>query len=342
MRRTLMRDPVFWLCLVLLTGLLLLSFGNTIFRDGQVDQISNRYAEDGTFLATSPLKPSSDQWLGTDRSGYDLFQLMIEGFKWTAGICMIVALGRMFLSLVIAIPLAFRSARVNRYLKLVLDGFLVLPLSLVALLILLPSLTFFDSTAIPPLFDRVSFELIVLILLGLPSLSLYLIAETRQLLSQEFMIVAQTLGGSPWHRFRRHIWPHLVPTLTIVFMQQFIQTLMLLVHLSLFKIFFAGTVNLHVGTAPTIFEWSSMFGYYYNQFSATSWLNHMFLVPLIGLALVVFFSNLFMSRLERAFRFRQQLKPIKLSTSRAQDEAAATSMVNPFTLVARNSRHDSD
>lgn len=241
---------------ILLTGFLLLSFGNTIFRDGQVDQISNRYAEDGTFLATSPLKPSSDQWLGTDRSGYDLFQLMIEGFKWTAGICMIVALGRMFLSLVIAIPLAFRSARVNRYLKLILDGFLVLPLSLVALLILLPSLTFFDSTAIPPLFDRVSFELIVLILLGLPSLSLYLIAETRQLLSQEFMIVAQSLGGSPWHRFRRHIWPHLVPTLAIVFMQQFIQTLMLLVHLSLFKIFFAGTVNLHVGTAPTIFEWS--------------------------------------------------------------------------------------
>lgn len=111
MRRTLMRDPVFWLCLFLLTGFLLLSFGNTIFRDGQVDQISNRYAEDGTFLATSPLKPSSDQWLGTDRSGYDLFQLMIEGFKWTAGICMIVALGRMFLSLVIAIPLAFKCSR---------------------------------------------------------------------------------------------------------------------------------------------------------------------------------------------------------------------------------------
>ncbi|MCY1691818.1 ABC transporter permease subunit [Exiguobacterium sp. SL14] len=238
MRRTLLRDPVFWLCLVLLIGLLLLSFGNTIFRDGQVDQISNRYAEDGTFLATSPLEPSSDQWLGTDRSGYDLFQLMIEGFKWTVGICMIVALGRMLLSLIIAIPLAFRSARVNRYLKLVLDGFLVLPLSLVALLILLPSLTFFDSTTIPSLFDRVSFELTILILLGLPSLSLYLIAETRQLLSQEFMIVAQTLGGSPWHQFRRHIWPHLVPTLTIVFMQQFIQTLMLLVHLSLFDIFF--------------------------------------------------------------------------------------------------------
>ncbi|WP_290772685.1 MULTISPECIES: ABC transporter permease subunit [unclassified Exiguobacterium] len=342
MRRTLMRDPVFWLCLFLLTVLLILSFGNTILRDGQVDKISNRYAEDGTFLATSPLKPSSDQWLGTDRSGNDLFQLMIEGFKWTVGICILVALSRMFLSLVIAIPLAFRTARVNRYLKLILDGFLVLPLSLVSLLLLFSSLVFIDSTVVPSLFDRVSFELIILILLGLPSLSLYLIAETRQLLSQEFMIVAQTLGGSPWHRFRRHILPHLIPTLMIVFMQQFIQTLMLLIHLSLLGIFFAGTVNLYEGVMPTIFEWSSMFGYYYNQFSATSWLNHMFLVPLIGLALIVFFSNLFMSRLERAFRFRQQLKPIKGSASRAQDEAAATSMVDPFTLVARNSRHDSD
>lgn len=342
MRRTLIRDPIFWLCLSLLVGLLLLSFGNTIFRDGQVDQISNRYAEDGTFLATSPLKPSSDQWLGTDRSGNDLFQMMIEGFKWTIGVCTIVALSRMILSLIIAIPLAFRNARVNQYLKLVLDGFLVLPLSLVALLLLFSSLFFTDSTVVPPLFNRVSFELTILILLGLPSLSLYLIAETRQLLSQEFMIVAQTLGGSPWYRFKRHIWPHLVPTLTIVFMQQFIQTLMLLIHLSLLGIFFAGTVALYEGVMPTIFEWSSMFGYYYNQFSATSWLNHMFLVPLIGLALVVFFSNLFMSRLERAFRFRQQLKPIKLSASRAQDEAAATSMVDPFTPVALKSHHDSD
>ncbi|MCY1691819.1 hypothetical protein OVA29_15040 [Exiguobacterium sp. SL14] len=85
-----------------------------------------------------------------------------------------------------------------------------------------------------------------------------------------------------------------------------------------------------------------MFGYYFNQFSATSWLNHMFLVPLIGLALVVFFSNLFMSRLERAFRFRQQLKPIKLSASRAQDEVFATSMVDPFTPVTLKSHHDSN
>ncbi|MGI1805105.1 ABC transporter permease subunit [Exiguobacterium sp. TDN 0502] len=342
MHRTLIRDPIFWFCLFLLTGLLLLSFGNTIFRDGKVDHIANLYSKDGTFLATSPLKPSSDQWLGTDRSGNDLFQMMIEGFKWTVGACTVVALGRMLLSLAIGVPLAFRNARVNRYLKLVLDGFLVLPLSLVSLLLLFTSLIFLDSTVVPPLFNRVSFEVTVLILLGLPSLSLYLIAETRQLLSQEFMIVARTLGGSPWYRFRRHIWPHLVPTLTIVFMQQFIQTLMLLVHLSLFGIFFAGTVNLNEGIAPSIFEWASMFGYYYHQFSATSWFNHMFLVPLIGLALVVFFSNLFMSRLERAFRFRQQLKPIKRSPSRAQDEAAATSMVDPFTPVALKSHHDSD
>lgn len=333
MRRVLIRDPIFLIVFTILMGLLLLSIGNTIFRDGQVDQFLNRYSEEGRLIGIPPLEPSKDQWLGTDRAGNDLFQMMIEGFKWTVGICAIVALGRMAIGLLVGIPLAFRGARLNRYFKIVLDGFLILPISLLAMMMLFSSLMFADSTMVPPLIDRVTLQLTVFILLGLPAVTLYLITEVRQLLKQEFMVVAETLGGSVWHRTRRHLWPHLVPTLVIVFMQQFVQTLMLLIHLSLFGVFFGGTVFLFEGVMPTLFEWSSMFGYYFKQFTATTWMtSHMFLVPAIGLSLLVFLSNLLTSRLERAFQLRRQ-EAIVTDETISQAEAAAASLDEPFMLV---------
>ena len=333
MRRALMRDPIFLLGFVIFTSLLLLSIGNTIFRDGEVTQIMIRYSDEGKLIAVSPLKPSIDQWLGTDRAGNDLFQMMIEGFKWTIGICAVVAFGRMMIGLVVGIPIAFRSDRLNRYFKTVLEGFLILPISLVALMLLYPSFIYADSTVIPPLFKPVTIEILILVFLGLPAVTLYLITEVRQLLRQEFMIVAETLGGSVWHRVRLHMMPHLFPTLLIVFMQQFVQTLMLLIHLSLFGIFFGGTVIIFEGIMPALFEWSSMFGYYFKQFSSTTWMNnHLFLVPALALASLVFLMNLLTSRVERAFRLRRQ-EDAFTEVSISQTEAASSSLAGPFTLV---------
>ena len=333
MRRVLLRDPFFWGCILIFATLLLLSVGHTIFRDGQVDQISNRYAADGTFLATSPLEPSREQWFGTDRAGNDLFQIMIAGAKWTIGICFAVAFGRIMLALLIGVPLAFRGNRLNTVIRTVLDGFLILPISLLAYFILLTSLFFASPEDIPSLTSRVLLETSVLILLGLPALLMYLVSETRLLLTQEFMVVARTLGGSPAYQFRTHIWPHLLPTLAIVFMQQFVQTLMVLIHLSLFGLFFGGTLSRFANdVSPTIFEWSSQFGFYFFQFSAVSWINHLFLIPAISIAALVFLGNLLTSRLERAYRLRRE--QLIFTEPVAQAEVAATHLTDPFDPVA--------
>jgi len=90
MRSALLRDPIFMIGFAIFVSLLLLSIGNTVFRDGQVDQFLNRYSDEGRLIGIPPLEPSKDQWLGTDRAGNDLFQMMIEGFKWTVGICAVV------------------------------------------------------------------------------------------------------------------------------------------------------------------------------------------------------------------------------------------------------------
>lgn len=111
---------------------------------------------------------------------------------------------------------------------------------------------------------------------------------------------------------------------------------MLLIHLSLFGVFFGGTVFLFEGVMPTLFEWSSMFGYYFKQFTAMTWMtSHMFLVPALGLSMLVFLSNLLTSRLERAFRLRRQESVVTDETT-SQAEAAAATLADPFTLVHAN------
>lgn len=60
--------------------------------------------------------------------------------------------------------------------------------------------------------------------------------------------------------------------------------------------------------------------------------NHLFLVPAMSLAALIFIFNLLTSRLERAFKLRRQ-EPVVTEASLAQSEAAAASLSNPFTLV---------
>ena len=85
--------------------------------------------------------------------------------------------------------------------------------------------------------------------------------------------------------------------------------------------------------APTIFEWASQFGYYFFQFTAVSWINDLFLVPAIALALLVFFANLLTSRLERAYRLRRQQMIPSVPLAAADAEAAAARLSDPFDPV---------
>ena len=80
----------YWIFLILV----LLSIGNTIWNDGQIRKVTLQYDAAGN-PEVPPFSPSSQFLLGTDRNGYDLLHLVIEGAKWTIGISFLIALLRM-------------------------------------------------------------------------------------------------------------------------------------------------------------------------------------------------------------------------------------------------------
>ena len=138
------------------------------------------------------------------------------------------------------------------------------------------------------LFERASFQVVLLVMLVMPVIALYVAKEVRKLRTEEFVDAARILGGSRRHIVIKHLFPHLYMTFILVFFQQFTQTLTILLHLGLLEIFFGGTVKF-LGPIEEIesytHEWSGLIGVYFRSLTVHPWIP---LVPITFFGLTIF------------------------------------------------------
>ena len=117
------------------------------------------------------------------------------------------------------------------------DPFSIVPMVMISYFMLNEVLTFDSGAEVVPLYLRVSFQIIVLVCLAVPTVMLYVAQEVKRIKKEEFMLAATVLGGSKWQRLKRHIWPHMLPSFLLLVAQQFVSVLLLLLHLGLLKLF---------------------------------------------------------------------------------------------------------
>ena len=108
------------------------------------------------------------------------------------------------------------------------DPFSIVPMVMISYFMLNEVLTFDSGAEVVPLYLRVSFQIIVLVCLAVPTVMLYVAQEVKRIKKEGFMLAATVLGGSKWHRLKRHIWPHMLPSFLLLVAQQFVSTLLLL------------------------------------------------------------------------------------------------------------------
>ncbi|ENQ3105093.1 ABC transporter permease subunit [Bacillus cereus] len=291
------RDKRFWISSGFIIIILLLSIGNTIFNDGHIRRVSIQYNEDGT-PEVPPFSPSFQFLLGTDGKGFDLLNLVIEGAKWTIGISILIALLRIVFGVGFGVFLGMYVKRGFPKLEAFFDSFTIIPMVMIAAFSLRHAITFDNGEATSSFFERASFEIILLTVLAVPTLSLYVANEIRKVLTEEFIDAAKILGGSKQHLLIKHVFPHLYPTFVIVFMQQFVQTLVILLHLGLLDLFFGGTVKFYGGeTGSFTHEWSGLIGVYFRSLSVHPWIP---LVPIICFGLTIFSGNMIVKCIQDA------------------------------------------
>ncbi|MEK4579163.1 ABC transporter permease [Bacillus sp. FSL R12-0074] len=281
------RDKRFWLGGLFLTILMVLSIGNTVFNDGNIHKVILQYDKTG-YPEVPPFPPSMQFLFGTDRAGYDLLNLIIEGAKWTIGFAIVVAILRMVLGIIIGFLLGAYVKRGFKKIEAFFDSFTIVPMVMICYFILSEVLIYANGTIPAPFYQRLLFQLAVIVLLSVPTLSLYVANEVRKLQTEEFVEAAKILGGGKLYIVVKHILPHLVPTFIIMLMQQFVQTLTLLLHLGLINLFFGGTVLYGDEADSVTHEWTGLIGMYYPSLSADTWIP---MVPIIFFSLTVLAAN---------------------------------------------------
>ncbi|WHY00078.1 ABC transporter permease subunit [Neobacillus sp. DY30] len=243
----------------------------SVTTDNHVDQVRLYYADDGaTLISAMPHAPTKPFFFGSDKLGFSLFDQLVIGAKYTLIFAMLIALLRVLGGLLFGVIYAFHlSPRTQQWLAKLIDSIHFLPLSLVAYIllapILMPAFTGFGYEFTYTFTERILLEMFILTILVVPLTTVLLGSEIKRVLDYEFIASARVLGGSRFHLFWRHIFPHIGARLTILLGTQFIQVLLIFIHLGIFKFFFGGTKLSFdpMGGDPPMsitHEWSGLIG----------------------------------------------------------------------------------
>ncbi|MBT2678900.1 peptide ABC transporter permease [Bacillus sp. ISL-35] len=265
-----------------LSIILVLSILNTVLNDGKIRQVQFVYNEDGTLEKAPPYPPLDVFLLGSDMYGYDMLHTVIEGAKYSIGIVLIVAFLRMLLSIVLSYFLFRVPERIFNLLKAIAEPLSFFPQTLIAYFLLATVVMYTINGFHHPLWVRVVYEFIILVVIALPSLTVQLIEQKRSVWREEFIESAITLGGSKRHIYFKHILPQLYEEWILMFSQQFLQVLTLLVHLGVMLVLFGGTIMGEGPPSSVTHEWSGLIGLNKRFMLAYEWIVY---VPILFFAL---------------------------------------------------------
>ncbi|CAM3805538.1 ABC transporter permease [Bacillus paramycoides] len=293
------KDVRFWLGITFLSALMIVSIGNTLFFDGNIRELTMMYNEKGE-LEAAPFSPSSKFWFGSDAKGRDLVQLIIEGAKWTVGASIVIAFLRVAIGGVIGLLLGMYSKRSFPVISSFFDPFSIVPMVMISYFMLNEVLTFDSGEEVVPLYLRVAFQIIVLACLAVPTVMLYIAQEVKRIKKEEFILAATVLGGSKWQRLKRHIWPHMLPSFLLLVAQQFVSTLLLLLHLGLLQLFFGGTITFSGMDPDSVTkEWTGLIGQNFRHLTTHTWIV---LIPIVFYSMTILAGNLVSNSMQDAIK----------------------------------------
>ncbi|WP_226659555.1 ABC transporter permease [Pseudalkalibacillus hwajinpoensis] len=310
--------------LVIGTAIIALLLGSSLYYffvyQDVVPQTSMLYDQDGNLVDRSPFTPLQVPPFGTDKYGYHLLDQIIIGAKYTIGIAFLVASMRMALSFVAGAIGGTYFRRTLRSTSGFVDAMQYIPISLLCYFILSGVLmeNGMEGTFQFSYLERIVFEIVILTAVAIPTTTTLISNETNAIWGKGFIEGAKTLGGSKVHILTKHILPHLGPRMVIIFLQQIINVLILLLHLGLLKLFFGGTFFnpdpiLGDEYRSVSSEWSGLIGSTFQFLPYNSWIP---LVPILFFVLVIFSVNLMLE----GFKQLTEKQTMKRSTVNKRTE----------------------
>ncbi len=195
------------------------------------------YDEKGNVLENPPYPPSKDYLLGTDRDARDNLLLIIDGLKYTIAAVLIVSLLRVAAGAFFGIVVETWAPALKAFFKAFFLPFHYIPLLLIGVL-LMDSVVFMYNEI--PVIMKIEYQMIILFLLGFPTVFFFTTDLVKEINTKSFVTCSYLLGGNRLHILLRQILPHLKPQFALLFVQQILQTLQVMMGLAMFGLFLGG------------------------------------------------------------------------------------------------------
>ncbi|MGE6754182.1 ABC transporter permease [Rossellomorea sp. NPDC071047] len=289
MKKSVWKNPLFLIGFTFIALMLVSSFIYTLVWGNEVRRLYFISVE-GVVMESSPISP---KWLfpfGTDPLGLDMLGKIIIGAKYTILTALVIAFLRVLLALPIGFILGTFLVKYKKYINGWIDSFHYIPLTILAYFLLEPILWEPFGGFPNSIVERFIIEILILTFLIVPILSSLFGNEVSMLYKQEFIMSAKTLGAGNWRIIFKHILPGMKEKLVVVFGQQFMQTLIIFIHLGLLTLFLGGTdvdyQMVHDPPRSITYEWSGLIGDSFRYLQGAPW------VPLTP---ILFFSATMLS-----------------------------------------------
>ncbi|MCM3595815.1 ABC transporter permease subunit [Metabacillus idriensis] len=227
---------VFFPCVLI--GLLLLS--SFIYEFGFKTETSSviiKYDENGDLTGKAPFPPSLQQPFGTDRNGNDLGLRLLQGAKYTIILALGVSILRTVAALAAGSIFVFLPRAIQSFTKFFLIPYQYIPAFILVFVLIWPVSFIRNEIGYTSL---VAFQFSVIVIVGIAPVMLLISGEIKQTLKEPYIEVSYHLGASNRHVIFKHILPVLKKRILIIFFQQVIQTLLLLIYLGVFEIYIGG------------------------------------------------------------------------------------------------------
>ncbi|QDX93030.1 ABC transporter permease [Brevibacillus laterosporus] len=287
-----------WLGSIIVAVLFMLAIFGPIFAPYDIAfQVRAEYVEvNGVKVIVSPPLPPSEKYpLGTDKWGHDMLTILLYGAKYTLFVTVACALLRVVLGMIIGLKIGMAD-RPQRWWLSLENAWGHVPLFLPVYFLL------YRINVNSPLssFFLVVIFVVVVSVLGIPSVVSSVRQKTEQLKEVPFVTAAISLGASKDHIMLRHILPQIKEQIMMLFVMEIIGVMTLMGQLGIFNLFIGGTIEQF---DPSIFltktyEWAGMIGQARSFLQANQWI---FFLPLTAFMLAVLGFTLIVNGLKKRY-----------------------------------------
>ncbi|MEH7298954.1 ABC transporter permease [Neobacillus drentensis] len=282
---------------------LLMSLLYPVFGPEDYNKQTIIYDNDGSVIGKAPFPPSLSHPVGTDENGQDIMLMMIDGMKVTVLCAILVTVLRVIFGGLTGIIFSFWLSKAVPYFKDLFIGFRYVPTLIIAITFMSPIAS---ATSQLPMMYTMMFQIFVLFLVAFPTVTLSSLEIVNDLRKRTFIESSNLMGANSLFLIRRHLLPYFKSYGLLMMVQQFLATLVLIMHLGLFEFFLGGAVAEGIfgyetppRAASLSNEWSGLIGQNFEVFVHFPWIV---LCVMLGFFFLIGIVNMIKKELEEKMK----------------------------------------